>query len=305
MVRKAPIVVIVFNRPHHARQLRRLLDEQQGRELYLIADGARDNIPGETRLVQESVDAFADWRGGVKSNIATTNLGCKQRIASGLDWVFEHCECAIILEDDLQPAAQFFDYCDELLAAFENNHEVKSICGSKLFPQRGSSSSVFYSKYGNSWGWATWRRAWVEYDDTFADRSSFARLRAIATHLNSVKAALYWHIMIRWVWEGRRDSWDYCWMVACFLNRGVHVYPASNLIVNSGFGLDSTHTAEHEPYMPLEFGERLSLPLDLSPGVVESDEQIDAWIDDNIYSKSAPVRLRWLSRKIAAKFKAG
>jgi hypothetical protein len=38
------------------------------------------------------------------------NLGCKKRVSSGIDWVFEHVEEAIILEDDCLP----FDYREEI-----------------------------------------------------------------------------------------------------------------------------------------------------------------------------------------------
>ena len=37
---------------------------------------------------------------------------------TGIDWVFEHCENSIILEDDTFPSDSFFPYCQELLARY-------------------------------------------------------------------------------------------------------------------------------------------------------------------------------------------
>ena len=48
-------------------------------------------------------------------------MGCKKRISSGLDWVFNQVERAIILEDDCKPAESFFRFCDELLELYKDD----------------------------------------------------------------------------------------------------------------------------------------------------------------------------------------
>jgi hypothetical protein len=43
------------------------------------------------------------------------NLGVGRRIATGLDWVFDQVDRAIVLEDGCVPHPSFFGFCQELL----------------------------------------------------------------------------------------------------------------------------------------------------------------------------------------------
>jgi len=42
------------------------------------------------------------------------------RVSSGIDWVFEQVEEAIILEDDCLPDPSFFRFCQEMLERFSS-----------------------------------------------------------------------------------------------------------------------------------------------------------------------------------------
>ena len=44
-----------------------------------------------------------DWECQVMTHFAAANMGCRRRVSSGLDWVFDTVEQAIILEDDCLP----------------------------------------------------------------------------------------------------------------------------------------------------------------------------------------------------------
>ena len=83
----------------------------------MVADGPRANRPGEadacaaTRAIIDRVD----WECRVMTQYASANMGCRRRVSSGLDWVFDTVEQAIILEDDCLPDPSFFRFCEELL----------------------------------------------------------------------------------------------------------------------------------------------------------------------------------------------
>lgn len=294
---KTPIIVFVFNRPNHAKQIRACLESEQDRDLYLVVDGARENKSGEAELVSTCINVFEDWAGQVQFNISDKNLGCKARISSGLDWVFKYTERVIILEDDLSPNSQFFQFCDEMLEAYADAQNVMSVCGTKTFPDEYSVHEYCFSRYSNPWGWATWKRAWDKYEDQFDGKSRWLIFQKVEAFLESYKAAFYWLIMLMLVSTERRNSWAYCWMISCFLNKGLHIYPRSNLVVNSGFGIDSTHTTKIASYMPQMYGKTLDFPIETSNIPIQADNRVDRWIDDNIYSKSMSVRLKWISEK--------
>jgi len=295
---KSPIVVIVFNRPDHTIKLLEGLQAEQSRELFVISDGPREDKPDDAEKVEYCRRLFKAWPGKVHFNFAEKNVGCKARVSSGLNWVFKHSDRAIILEDDCFPHPGFFQFCDELLEYYSNCKEVMSVCGTKTFPGDVGTCDLFFSKYNNCWGWATWKRAWTLYDEIFTSYSSREIMKALRDFLGSNRAALYWYYLLRKVLSGKLNSWAYCWMITCFLNRGFHIYPSTNLVTNSGFGLEATHTKGLAPYMPQSFGVAPSFPLK-HPENITACSTSDKWIEDHMYSKSFFVRAQWVLSKFS------
>ena len=94
-----------------------------------------------------------------------TNLGCAKRVQTGLDYVFENEEMAIILEDDTLPDPSFFNFCEELLERYKHDKRVAHISGCNLHSNAVNfKESYCFSSIVNIWGWATWKRAWIHYD---------------------------------------------------------------------------------------------------------------------------------------------
>lgn len=290
-----PIAIVVFNRPDHARNLRNHLQGQEHRPLYVIVDGARTEKAGEVEKVEECIEIFKDWPGEIHFNISPVNLGCKMRVSSGLDWVFSQVERAIILEDDLSPHPEFFRFCDEMLEMYAHDERIMSVCGTKIFPH-DVGESFFFSRYNNCWGWATWARAWKHYDDKFERHTPLGFIRQIRSFLGTYRAAFYWLFRQKQVLAGKKSSWAYCWSISGFLNKGVHVIPGQNLVLNVGFDEQSTHTTHVESYVPTSYGSSLAFPLCVAGGGCLNDDA-DTWIEDNLYSKSFLNRLKWLLNK--------
>jgi len=293
---KTQIAIIIFNRPAHAKSLRLSLQAEETRDLFIISDGPRDDRPEERKLVEECRRIFLDWPGEVYCNFSEQNMGCKARVTSGLDWVFEQTDRAIILEDDCQPHPDFFRYCDEMLEVYADETIVMSVCGTKGYPENFNSGVYAFSKYNNCWGWATWKRAWLLFDDQFMPYSFFKFILILKKWLRTYRAAFYWNFIMRRVLSGKINSWAYCWSISCFLNKGLHIYPPENLIVNGGFGKDSTNTTQQLGYAPLCFGTAISFPLTV-PEKIQAMSELDQWIEDTIFSKSIKNRLKWFFQR--------
>lgn len=293
---QAPIAVIIFNRPEHARALRASLASQETRDLYVIVDGAREGRVGENLLVEECISIFKDWPGRVNFTISQTNLGCKDRVSSGLNWVFEQTDRAIILEDDILPSSDFFNFCDEMLEAYKDEPSIMSVCGTKHYLGSVPESDYYFTKYSSCWGWATWKRAWSQYDDKFLSYSHKTIFLNLCKYLGSYRAGIYWLFRLRQVLSWNKSAWDYCWMINCFLAKGVHIAPAENMVINTGFGENSTHTSSPEPYTPVTYGNKISFPL-RKRTQINSNKSVDVWVEDHLFSKSFKVRIKWLFGK--------
>src|SRR4028118_433764 len=164
---KTPVVLIIFNRPAQTEKVFEVIRQAKPPKLLVIADGSRAERPGEAEkcAAARAVIDRVDWDCEVFKNYSDVNLGCDPRISSGLNWVFETVEEAIILEDDCVPHPTFFRYCEELLERYRHDARVMNISGQNvLFGRHRTEYSYYFSRYTLCWGWASWRRAWQYFD---------------------------------------------------------------------------------------------------------------------------------------------
>jgi len=240
---KTPVTFIIFNRPDTTEKVFEEIRRARPPKLLVVADGPRSDRPGEAEkcAAARAIIEQVDWPCEVLKNYSETNLGCKQRVSSGLDWVFQTVEEAIILEDDCLPHPTFFKYCEELLTFYRANPQVMHISGDNfLFGKEASRESYYFSKYAHVWGWATWRRAWTlfqkwDLDHPQPDLSIFRS--------NSEKK--FWSKIYQQVRSNDlKYTWDYQWSLVCMAYRSVCVMPNANLVSNIGFGITATNTKE-------------------------------------------------------------
>jgi hypothetical protein len=86
----APIVLIVFNRPHLTSQLYERVRAARPRDLIIVADGPRPNHPDDPKLCEavRKIVGSPDWECKLRPLFQEVNVGCRAGISSGLNWVF-------------------------------------------------------------------------------------------------------------------------------------------------------------------------------------------------------------------------
>jgi hypothetical protein len=284
---QTPVAFIIFKRPHTTEKVFTEIRRAQPKKLFVIADGPRTHVANEaekcaaTRAIIERVD----WECEVIKNYSDINLGCAKRVSSGLDWVFEQVEEAIILEDDCVPHPTFFPFCEELLAKYRYDSRVFSISGDNyLFGLKKPNYSYYFSRYNPCWGWATWRRAWQYYDlyiKAWPEIKSQGLLNDILINPLAVKS---WSQIFQSVYDNPLGiTWDYQWTFACFIQNGLGIVSKTNLISNIGFGTDATHFngGKNNPYDNLPT-EPMEFPLQHPPFVIQNTK-IDKFKESNEY----------------------
>lgn len=273
-----PIVLIVFNRPDLARGLVEALRPIAPRRLLVIADGPRTGRDGEDRLCAETRAEIAriDWPCEIERDYADANLGCGRRVASGLDWAFGLVERAIVLEDDIRPAPDFYPYAEELLAHYALEPRVFMVSGFNPAERLARPSASFaFTRFAHVWGWATWARSWNSYARDFPGwRKGFdeSDLRGI---LGDEAAANTYSGAFDLTAAGEIDTWDYQLVYAMWRSGGVSTVPAVNLVSNLGFRADATHTTSSRAsryFETLRTGD-LAFPL-VHPETVLAEESV-------------------------------
>jgi hypothetical protein len=260
-----PVAFFVFNRPELTSRVFERIRQAQPTKLFVVCDGARQDRPEDEAKVAavREIVSRVDWPCEVKRNYAESNMGCRQRVASGLNWVFAQVEEAIILEDDTLPDSSFFPFCQELLKRYRDDPRVMHIGGCNLAaPHMKLRESYWFTRHAWIWGWATWRRAWKLYD--FEMRTWEDRLPLLERTFACRWERQYW--LSSWQ-ECRLDpkkanTWDFPWMYSVRASDGLAILPRVNLIENIGIGADATHTTDENLAGSLALpAEKVSFPL--------------------------------------------
>jgi hypothetical protein len=300
---RTPVALIIFNRPETTARVFAEIARARPPKLLVIADGPRAERPGEAEkcLAARAIVGRVDWNCEVLTNYSDVNLGCKVRPASGLNWVFETVEEAIILEDDCLPHQSFFRFCEELLEEYRTDERVMAIGGANLLGEwRRGSQSYYFSRLGGSWGWATWRRAWKHFDAEIKLWPKALEARVLEDLFPNPKHSGYWKLALQKVYGGEIESaWDYQWLLACWLNSGWRVVPEVNLVSNIGFGADATHHQDAGNALANLPTREMAFPL-RHPQFMTRDADLDDALSEKFYSLSDnPNVLSRLGAKVA------
>ena len=244
---KTAVAFIIFRRADTATRVFEEIRRARPPRLYVIGDGPRPDRPGEAEEVAavRAVVDHVDWPCEVIRIFSEENLGCKQRIYSGLNEVFTHEEEAIILEDDCLPDPTFFTYCEELLKRYRDEPRIMAISGNNFQGgHRRTRYSYFFSMYPHIWGWATWRRAWKLIDINLDSYTPQPCGKGWARDIHLDKELEFWTQLFGGIQrkEIEQQSWDYPWNYTCFYHQGLSAYPEVPLVQNIGIGSEATHT---------------------------------------------------------------
>jgi len=276
---RTPVAFIIFNRPDTTQQVFAEIAKARPPILLVVGDGPRANHAEEAGKVAATrgIIKRVDWDCEVLTNFSEVNLGCKRRVSTGIDWVFDQVEKAIILEDDCLPDPTFFRFCQEMLERYRHDQRIGMISGDNFqFGRRRNDDSYYFSKYVHVWGWASWRDRWAgSYDVTMARWPRIRDEGWLGDIVGNRSEAAYWHNIFESVHRGDIDTWDYQWLFANWLEGRMSILPAMNMISNLGFGKNATHTIAVDRGLSNLRRNPMGFPLIHPPGVfrnIQADE---------------------------------
>ncbi|MDG1302239.1 MAG: hypothetical protein P8R37_11705 [Opitutae bacterium] len=242
---QSPILFLVFNRPDVTAQVFEAIRAAKPSKLYVASDGARAAKEGESEIVEtvRQIATNVDWDCEVKTLFRETNLGCKEAVNSGITWFFENVEAGMILEDDTVPDLSFFPYCEELLIKYASDDRIGMISGNNHLPEyKVTDASYLFSKFKWTWGWATWRRVWVNQDVNLKFRSSPQAMSIVQNMGYRPRSERLWLMNIRKLEMETVHTWDFQWFLAMGAQNQLCITPQYNLVANIGFGVaGATH----------------------------------------------------------------
>lgn len=247
------VVYIFFNRPEAVRKTFPLIRAQQPSKLYLIADGPRASRPTDEarcRETREVVESLLDWKCEVTRDYSPVNLGCGRRLSSGLTRAFAELGEAIILEDDVLPHPDFFSFCEAHLERHRDNPQIHAISGfNPLGRYAPSAGPAVPTTFNCIWGWASWQRAWKDYQFDIAEWKEPSVKERIRAYVRSPLNFQHFASSFDKLFSDEVDTWDFQWTFTMLKHRRIALVSSVNFIENLGFDTNATHTHAPEPYI--------------------------------------------------------
>ena len=284
------VAAILFRRPGKTRELLQSLKRVQPPRIYLIADGPRTGRVGEAELCAETrkvAEEGVTWTCEVIRLYSAVNLGLRKRMESGLDFLFQHEDFAVILEDDCSPSADFFRFCEHGNDHYAADQHIGAVSGNCYLPATVRLAySYYYSRYPHCWGWATWKSRWQNYQRSALCWPGYRTFFPKA----SSREAKYWDRIYARL--ELFDSWAYRWQAHFWQQGYLCLYPGENLVDNTGFGPDSTHTRDVATQVRWERQAPMKYPL-IRPERVVPNEELDLAVFQNGFLKMEGRRNLW------------
>jgi len=134
-----------------------------------------------------------------------------------------------------------------LLLRYRKNENIGIISGNNFQDgiKRGN-SSYYFSKYPNIWGWATWKRAWIDFSIDIVNSKSIQIYQTIENSSKNTIECNYWHNIHELLKQGQLDSWAYPFTFHNWLTHRLSIVPNVNLVSNIGFDTRATHTQAND-----------------------------------------------------------
>lgn len=231
----SPILLFVYNRPHHTQQTIDALKKNLLAEdsiLYVYSDAAKSPTSNEqvqnVRTILKNISGFKR----VVIHERTKNLGLAQSIIQGVSEVIARHKKAIVLEDDMITSPYFLNYMNDALERYRDEKKVWHVSAWNYPITKEDTNQTFFTPIMNCWGWATWEDRWVFYEkNTEALLNKFSKKEIkrfnVDNHHN------FWQQVLDNA-TGKINTWAIYWYATIFKNNGLCIAPVKTLVINTG-----------------------------------------------------------------------
>ena len=245
----APIALFVYNRPEHTRrtlsylQKNLLADESR---LFIFSDAAKTE--GDQPKVDEVRRLIKEATGfkSVKIIERKSNLGLAESIISGVTQLVNEYDKVIVFEDDLLSSPYTLQYFNEALTRYKNEDKVMHI-GAYLYNiDKKGLPQTFFFRAATSWGWATWARAWKDFEPDVDILLKQFDQKKISQF--SIEGTMNFWKQLEGFKAGKNDSWAIRWYASVFLKGGLTLNPTVSLVHNIGNDGSGIHSNKENMY---------------------------------------------------------
>jgi hypothetical protein len=266
----APIALFVYNRPDHMRRTLSYLQKNglaAESRLFIFSDGAK-TVADEEKVeqIRQQAKLVTGFK-SVKLIARKTNVGLANSIISGVTQLVKEYGKIIVFEDDLLSSPYTLQYFNEALDRYASQPEVMHIGAYMYDLKTDNLPQTFFYRAATSWGWATWARAWKDFEpDIDLLMQPFNKQQI---HQFSIEGTMNFWKQMQQFKAGKNNSWAIRWYASIFLKKGLTLNPAHSFIQNIGHDGSGRHSNLENTYdVPMACE-----PVTQFPGLLQEDKQ--------------------------------
>ncbi len=245
----APIALFAYDRPDHLRQTLEALSRNHlaaESDLFVFADGPKagsdDPVLQRIRRVRALLCEPWPFR-TISIRESHANKGLAASVIAGVTELVNAQGRVIVLEDDLITSPGFLTFMNWALETYVESPSVFQVSGYQ-FPLKftDSTPTTFFLPMITSWGWATWKRAWDEFDPNATGWESLRQDPNLRHRFDLDGSYPYTRMLERQMEGDGISSWAIRWRWSVFQHGGLVLYSKASFVRNIGFDRLATHT---------------------------------------------------------------
>lgn len=239
----APVVVFGYRRPDHLRNTLASLMRCEGfaeSPIIVYCDGPRDDsevasVIATRKLAQSMLGDRAEY------HFSAVNQGLSRSVITGVSDTVNRLERVIVVEDDLELSPAFLTFMNQALDRYAEDEKVYQISGYQFdVPEFDAAHSALFLPLTVSWGWATWKRAWDQFDPLASGWQALCTDKNLRRRFNLDGCYGYATMLVQQM-NGQLDSWAVRWYWSVLKANGLVLFPPVSLVRNHGLDGSGTH----------------------------------------------------------------
>lgn len=247
----SPIIIFAFNRPYLLNQTINSLKQcrlANVSDLYIFIDGPRNESDiikvNEVKKIAKNTEGF----NSVTCRESDTNKGLANSVISGVSEIINKFGKVIVVEDDLYLSKGFLEFMNFMLNKYQNDNRIFQVSGFgvKIKKPKDYEYDYYMNIRAHSWTWGTWKDRWETVDWQVKDFPKLVLDKKKQRNFNKGGSDLYG--MLKNYMEHKNNSWYIRFNYSMFCQNKYAVMPIRSLVMNFGFGEDSTHCNTYNRY---------------------------------------------------------
>ena len=177
----------------------------------------------------------------------------------------------------------FLQYMNKSLEFYKDTEKVASI-HAYSYPCETPLPETFFLRGADCWGWATWERAWQNFEADGKILLEKIKDNKLESEFNFNDSADYLKMLENQI-AGSNNSWAIRWYASAFLKNMLTLYPGISMVQNIGCDDTGTHCDDTDEYKVI-LADR---ELDIDTEVKHSEEAFRAFEDFFLSQRNSTV----------------